>query len=154
MATKVRIQKFITELTITSEELFDPISQKASNFINRNIPSLIDQATVDLDPDDDYIIDSIEIDLDRINFENIHELNQSFLSKFRNILFLKLTNTQVDKTFKFEKAIIDFVKQGKFPWWMDQTETWGRGLPKKNFQRHSLTKLVHCFWSQKSISFV
>ena len=45
MATKVRIQKFITELTITSEDLFDPISQKASNFINRNIPSLIDQAT-------------------------------------------------------------------------------------------------------------
>ena len=77
MATKVRIQKFITELTITSEDLFDPISQKASNFINRNIPSLIDQATVDLNPDDDYIIDSIEIDLDRINFENIHELNQS-----------------------------------------------------------------------------
>ena len=92
------------ELTITSEDLFDPISQKASNFINRNIPSLIDQATVDLNPDDDYIIDSIEIDLDRINFENIHELNQSFLSKFRDILFLKLTNAQVDKTFKFEKS--------------------------------------------------
>ena len=87
MATKVRIQKFITELTIASEDLFDPISQKASDFVNRNIPSLIDQATVDLDPDDDYIIDSIEIDFDRINFENIHELNQSFLSKFRNILF-------------------------------------------------------------------
>ena len=78
MATKVRIQKFITELTITSEDLFDPISQKASNFINRNITSLIDQATEDLDPDDDYIIDSIEIDLDRINFENIHELNHYF----------------------------------------------------------------------------
>ena len=135
MATKVRIQKFITELTITSEELFDPISQKASNFINRNIPSLIDQATVDLDPDDDYIIDSIEIDLDRINFENIHELNQYFLSKFRDILFLKLTNAQVDKTFKFERVILDFVKQGKFPWWMDQTETWGRGLPKKKLSK-------------------
>ena len=61
MATKVRIQKFITELTITSEELFDPISQKASNFINRNIPSLIDQATLDLDPDDDYIITVLKL---------------------------------------------------------------------------------------------
>ena len=55
----------------------------------------------------------------------------TFYQSLEDILFLKLTNAQVDKTFKFEKVILDFVKQGKFPWWMDQTETWGRGLPKK-----------------------
>ena len=131
MATKVRIQRFVTELTISSEDLFDTISQKAANFINRNISSLIDQAIGDLDPDIDYIIDSIEIDLNEINFENIQELNQSFLSKFKDIISIKLANAQVDKTFKFEKAILGFVEQGKFPWWMDQTAVLGRGLPKK-----------------------
>ena len=141
MATKVRIQRFVTELTIPSEDLFDPISQKAANFINRNISSLIDQAIGDLDPDVDYIIDSIEIDLDKINFENIQELNQSFLSKFKDIISIKLATAQVDKTFKFEKAILDFVGQGKFPWWMDQTATWGRGLPKKKLSKAFIDKI-------------
>ena len=141
MATKVRIKRFVTELTIPSEDLFDSISQKAANFINRNISSLIDQAIGDLDPDVDYIIDSIEIDLDNINFENIQELNQSFLSKFKDIISIKLATAQVDKTFKFEKAILDFVGQGKFPWWMDQTATWGSGLPKKKLSKVFIDKI-------------
>tara|TARA_B100001059_G_scaffold100683_1_gene100431 strand:+ start:89469 stop:95588 length:6120 start_codon:yes stop_codon:yes gene_type:complete len=132
MASKVRIQRFVAELDIPSEDLFDSISQKAANFINRNIPNLIDQVIRDLvDPNVDYIIDSIEVDLGKINFENIPDLNQSFQKKFKYIVSIKLANAQVDKSFKFERGILDFIEYGKFPWWMDQTAPWKRQLPEK-----------------------
>jgi len=120
MAFKVRIQSVVAELDIPSEDLFDSISQKAANFINRNIPNLINQVILDLvDPNVDYIIDSIEIDLGKINFENIPDLNQSFQKKFKYVVSIKLATAQVDKSFKFERGILDFIEHGKFPWWMD-----------------------------------
>ena len=132
MASKVRIQRVVAELDIPSEDLFDSISQKAANFINRNIPNLIDQVIRDLvDQNIDYIIDSIVIDLGKINFENIPDLNQSFQKKFKDIVSIKLSTAQVDKSFKFERIILDFIEHGKFPWWMDQTVPWKRQFPKK-----------------------
>ena len=131
MSSKVRIQHVIAELDISSKDLFNSISQKAANFINRNIPKLIDQVFQDLDPNVDYIIESIEIDLGKIKFENISDLNQLFQQKFKDVVSNKLSTAQVDKSFKFERGILDFIEHGKFPWWMDQTAAWERQFPKK-----------------------
>ena len=67
----------------------------------------------------------------KINFENITDLNQSFQKKFKYVVSIKLATAQVDKSFKFERGILDFIEHGKFPWWMDQTAPWKRQIPEK-----------------------
>ena len=86
MAAKTRIKRLVMEVEIPSEKDFESINQKAKNLANTFFLDLIEQATDELNPDNDYIIDLLEIDLGVIDFDNPQTLIQKFLQILRKEL--------------------------------------------------------------------
>ena len=141
MATKTRIRRLVMEVEISSEKDFESLNQEAKDFVNRNLLDLIQELVNELNPDIDYIIDSIEIDLGKINFQSLHSIMSSFSEQFRKQLSYKKASSKVSESFKFENALLQFIDQGTLPWWLDQTDGLKGDLSKKKFSQPFLDKI-------------
>ena len=119
MATKTRIRRLVVEVEIPSEKNFENINQKARDFVKRNLLAEIQKLANELDPNVNYIIDQIEIDLGKINFQDPHSMSQLFGELFRKQLSQKKAAAKVNESVKFENAILQFIDQGSLPWWFD-----------------------------------
>ena len=102
MAAKTRIKRLVMEVEIPSEKDFESINQKAKNLANTFFLDLIEQATDELNPDNDYIIDLLEIDLGVIDFDNPQTLIQKFLQILRKELSYQKASAVISKSSKFE----------------------------------------------------
>ena len=129
------------EVEISSEKDFESLNQEAKDFVNRNLLDLIQELVNELNPDIDYIIDSIEIDLGKINFQSLHSIMSSFSEQFRKQLSYKKASSKVSESFKFENALLQFIDQGTLPWWLDQTDGLKGDLSKKKFSQPFLDKI-------------
>ena len=107
------------EVEIPSEKDFESINQKAKNLANTFFSDLIEQAIDELNPDNDYIIDLLEIDLGEIDFDNPQTLIQKFLQILRKELSYQKASAVISKSSKFENIILQFIEYGTIPWWLD-----------------------------------
>ena len=70
MAVKGGIQRVQLEIEIPSEKDFDDISKTGFKFLNKWISDLVQKVLNELNPNGDYIINRLEIDLKIIDFQN------------------------------------------------------------------------------------
>jgi hypothetical protein len=141
MATKTRIRRLVVEVEIPSEKNFENINQKARDFVKRNLLAEIQKLANELDPNVNYIIDQIEIDLGKINFQDPHSMSQLFGELFRKQLSQKKAAAKVNESVKFENAILQFIDQGSLPWWFDRSEGLKRNISKNKFSQGFLNKI-------------
>ena len=149
MATKTRIRRLVMEVEISSENDFESINQEVKDFVNRNLLDLIQELVNELNPDFDYIIDSIEIDLGKINFQSPHTVMSSFSEQFRKQLYYKKASSKVSESFKFENALLQFIDKGTLPWWLDQTNELKGDFTKKKFSQPFLDKIKSLLMGSK-----
>ncbi len=141
MATKTRIRRLVMEVEIPSEKDFESLNQNAKDFVYKNLQDLIQRLVDELNPDIDYIIDSVEIDLGKIDFQNPQNLISSFSDQFRKQLSFKKTSSKVSESYKFENAILQFIDRGTLPWWLDQTDELKVKMSKKKFSQTFLDQI-------------
>lgn len=141
------------EVEIPSEKDFERVNQIAKDFVNKNLAAMIQKLTDELDPEVNYIIDQIEIDLGKINFQDQQSLTQTFGEQFRKQLSYKKDTAKVTKSLKFENAILEFVDQGSLPWWLYQSDVLKRNISKKKFSKVFLNKIRLLLMNSKASFF-
>ena len=141
MANKTRIRRLVMEVKIPSEKDLEPLNQNAKDFIYKSLQGLIQRLVNELNPNISYIIETIEIDLGEINFQNPQSMINSFIEQFRKQLAHKKKSSKVSESYKYENAILQFIDRGRLPWWLDKTEDLNVKISKKKFSLTFLDKI-------------
>ena len=141
MANKTRIRRLVMEVKIPSEKDLEPLNQNAKDFIYKSLQGLIQRLVNELNPNTSYIIETIEIDLGEINFQNPQNMINSFIEQFRKQLAHKKKSSKVSESYKYENAILQFIDRGRLPWWLDKSEDLNIKMPKKKFSLTFLDKI-------------
>ena len=106
MANKTRIRRLVMEVRIPSEKDFEPLNQNAKDFVYRSLQDMIQSLVDELNPEMSYIIETIEIDLGKIDFRNPQNMINNFIIQFRKQLANKKTSSKVNELYKYENAIL------------------------------------------------
>ena len=120
MTNKTRIRRLVMEVRIPSEKDFEPLNQNAKDFVYKGLQDVIQRLVDKLNPEINYIIETIEIDLGKIDFRNPQDMINNFIVQFRKQLANKKTSSKENELYKYENGILQFINRGNLPWWLDR----------------------------------
>ena len=133
MAVKGGIQRVQLEIEIPSEKDFDDISKTGFKFLNKWISDLVQKVLNELNPNGDYIINRLEIDLKIIDFQNPEEIKKNLYLKLKKEISSILPLSEVNSDERVNNYIIEFIKKGRFGWRFDEKKELINELSKVNF---------------------
>ena len=133
MAVKGGIQRVQLEIEIPSEKDFDDISKTGFKFLNKWISDLVQKVLNELNPNGDYIINRLEIDLKIIDFQNPEEIKKNLYLKLKKEISSILHLSEVNSDERVNNYIIEFIKKGRFGWRFDEKKELINELSKVNF---------------------
>ena len=143
MSVKVKIQKVLLEIEIPSERDFHDISNDAMSYLNKDFSDILQTIFDELNMEKNYVIDRIEINIGVIRFDNKSELNKKIYQILKKEILLKLPFSLFDQESHLEKGIVEFIKFGKLPWWLDKKKDFNRGLSTKLFSKKFIDEIVY-----------
>ena len=116
------IRKFRYDLFLNDKQIFDSLGDNLIDLTKRKLVKIVE----DVIEKKDYknlIIDKIEIDLGKIDINNLASIPRKFESELLLYFEQRVNEPDIINIKKGEEAIIFFIINGYFPWWInDQSE--------------------------------
>ena len=116
------IRKFRYDLFLNDKQIFDSLGDNLIDLTKRKLVKIVEDV-IEKKGYKNLIIDKIEIDLGKIDINNLASIPRKFESEL--LLYFEQTVNEPDiiNIKKGEEAIIFFIINGYFPWWInDQSE--------------------------------
>ena len=116
------IRKFRYDLFLNDKQIFDSLGDNLIDLTKRKLVKIVEDV-IEKKGYKNLIIDKIEIDLGKIDINNLASIPRKFESELLLYFEQRVNEPDIINIKKGEEAIIFFIINGYFPWWInDQSE--------------------------------
>ena len=111
------IRKFKFDLALTEERVFEPLSNDLINIAKKSLLEIIEEVFLPFETRN-IVVDKIEIDVGIINPKDLNSLLRNFKFKLDDFVQKNLNKSTFQNQERLSEAIIFFIQNGYFPWWV------------------------------------
>ena len=111
------IRKFKFDLALTEERVFEPLSNDLINIVKKSLLEIIEEVFLPFETRN-VVVDKIEIDVGIINPKDLNSLLRNFKFKLDDFVQKNLNKSTFQNQERLLEAIIFFIQNGYFPWWV------------------------------------
>ena len=116
------IRKFRYDLFLNDKQIFESLGENLIDLTKTKLVKIIEDV-IEKTGHKNLIIDKIEIDLGKIDINNLDSIPRKFESELLLYFEQRINDPYIINIKKGEEAIIFFIINGYFPWWInDQSE--------------------------------
>ena len=112
------IRKFRYDLFLNDKQIFESLGDNLIDITKTKLVKIIEDV-IEKTGHENLIIDKIEIDLGKININNLDSIPKKFESELSLFFEQRVSNPNSDRIKKGEEAIIFFIINGYLPWWIN-----------------------------------
>ena len=139
------IRKFVFDLSLTNNKVFDHMSDELLSLAKKRLLDVLEKVFSPLD-NSNLVIDKIEIDIGDFNPSDLNGFVRKFKTELENFVDLNFNGESLESYERVEEAILFFIKKGYYPWWVDSSESFNKlilnGRDSLHFSKSLITLIL------------